>query len=59
MSTINIVLVLLGLVSVAVFGLMLYNSYAHGGVSGLSGIADASGLIVGLVVLILGTTAKI
>jgi hypothetical protein len=53
-TTLNTILVILGLVSLAMFGGLLYEGFLHGGFSGLSGIANALGLVVGLIVLALG-----
>jgi hypothetical protein len=53
-TTLNMILLVLGLVAMAVFGALTYVGFAHGTLNGLSGMATASGLIVGLILLVLG-----
>jgi len=50
----NMILIVLGLVALAVFGSLTYVGFAHGTLNGLGGMASASGLIVGLILLVLG-----
>jgi hypothetical protein len=53
-TTLNMILLVLGLVALVIFGDLTYEGFAHGTLNGLSGMASASGLIVGLILLVLG-----
>jgi hypothetical protein len=58
-TTMGVVLVVLGFVGLLTFGALLWQSYNTSGLNTLTGMADAVGLLISIIIIFFGYFAKV